>query len=143
MVLGCIYEVTNYDLLISLPGGLIGRAQITDISECYTNLLQSLVKSQDSQTNEFKSLPELYTCGDYVVCYVKAIQSQERLQISISLEPNLINQSLDVNYLDSGSKIVCTISSIEDHGYVVDTGLINVRAFIPTKESGNEKCLCK
>ncbi|XP_071873490.1 ribosomal RNA Processing 5 [Bombus fervidus] len=141
VVLGCIFEVTNYDLLISLPGGLVGRAQITDISECYTNLLQSLVKSQDSQTNEFKSLPELYTHGDYVVCYVKAIQSQETLQISISLEPSLINQSLDVTYLDSGSKIVCTISSIEDHGYVVDTGLINVRAFIPTKESGNEKCL--
>lgn len=141
VVLGCIYEVTNYDLLISLPGGLVGRAQITDISECYTNLLQSLVKSQDSQTNELKSLPELYTYGDYVVCYVKAIQPQETWQISISLEPSLINQSLDVTYLDSGSKIVCTISSIEDHGYVVDTGLINVRAFISTKESGNKKCL--
>ncbi|XP_071873721.1 protein RRP5 homolog [Bombus fervidus] len=141
VVLGCISEVTNYDLLISLPGGLVGRAQITDINECYTNLLQNFVKSQDSETNEFKSLPELYTYGDYVVCYVKAIQSQEILQIAISLEPSLINQSLDVAYLDIGSKIVCTISSIEDHGYLVDTGLINVRAFIPTKESGSEKCL--
>lgn len=142
-MLGCIFEVTEYDLMISLPGGMIGRAQITDISETYTNLLQNIVQSVDSQTNEFKPLPELYSCGDYVVCYVKAIQPQEKWHIALSLEPKLINQNLNVTYLDNGSKIICTVSSIEDHGCVVDTGLTNVRAFIPTKESDTERCLCK
>ncbi|KAK9301800.1 hypothetical protein QLX08_005993 [Tetragonisca angustula] len=141
VVLGCIFEVTEYNLLISLPGGLIGRAQITDISECYTNLLQNLIKSEDSQISEIKSLPELYSCGDYVVCYIKTIQPQEKFQIGISLEPKLINQNLDIIHLDNSSKIVCTINSIEDHGYIADTGLANVRAFIPTKESDNKKCL--
>lgn len=143
MVLGCICEVTEYDLTISLPSGLIGRVQITDISECYTNLLQNLIKSENSQANEIKSLPELYSCGECVICYIKTIQPQEKFQIGISLEPKLINQNLDIIHLDNGSKIVCTINSIEDHGYIVDTGLTNVRAFIPTKESDNEKCLCK
>ncbi|KOC61617.1 Protein RRP5 like protein [Habropoda laboriosa] len=143
IVLGCISEVTEYDLMISLPGGIIGHAQITDISDSYTNLLQSLIKSENSQTNEFKLLPELYSCGEYVVCYVKSIQPQETWQIAISLEPRLINQNLNINHIDDGSKIVCTISSIEDHGCVVDVGLPNVRAFIPAKESTNEKCLCK
>lgn len=141
VVLGCIFEVTEYDLLISLPGGLIGRAQITDISECYTNLLQNLIRSEDSQTSEIKSLPELYSCGDYVICYIKTIQPQKKFQIGISLEPKLINQNLDIVHIANGSKIVCTINSIEDHGYIADTGLANVRAFIPIKESDNEKCL--
>ncbi|XP_076167396.1 ribosomal RNA Processing 5 [Ptiloglossa arizonensis] len=141
VVLGCIFEVTEYDLIISLPGGIVGRVQVTDISESYTNLLQNLIKSEHGQSNEFKSLPELYSCGDYVVCYVKSIQPQEKWQIVLSLEPQLINQNLSISCLDSGSKIVCTVSSIEDHGYVVDTGLTNVRAFIPTKENSSEKYL--
>ncbi|CAL7942589.1 unnamed protein product [Xylocopa violacea] len=141
VVLGCIFQVTEYDLMISLPGGTIGRAQVTDISESYTNLLQNLVESENYQTNDFKPLPELYSCGDYVVCYVKAIQPQEKWQIAISLEPRLINQNLDVTYINSGSKMVCSISSIEDHGYMVDVGLANVRAFISTKEYDHDKCL--
>lgn len=141
--MGCIFEVTEYDLIISLPGGIVGRVQVTDISESYTNLLQNLIKSEHGQSNEFKSLPELYSCGDYVVCYVKSIQPQEKWQIVLSLEPQLINQNLSISCLDSGSKIVCTVSSIEDHGYVVDTGLTNVRAFIPTKENSSEKYLCE
>ncbi|XP_076757290.1 ribosomal RNA Processing 5 [Xylocopa sonorina] len=140
VVLGCIFQVTEYDLMISLPGGTIGRAQITDISGSYTNLLQSLIELEN-QTNDFKPLPELYSCGDYVVCYIKAVQPQEKWQIAISLEPRLINQNLDVTYVNTGSKIVCSISSIEDHGYMVDVGVANVRAFIPTEECDNDKRL--
>ncbi|XP_012135637.1 ribosomal RNA Processing 5 isoform X2 [Megachile rotundata] len=138
VVLGCIFEVTQYDLMISLPGGLIGRAQVTDISESYTNMLQNLIKTEDTQPNDFKPLSELYSCGDYVVCYVKSIQPQEKWQIVLSLDPKLINQNLDISYLHNGSKILCNISSIEDHGFVVDTGLTNIRAFIPTPKN-NEK----
>nr|XP_034190633.1 protein RRP5 homolog isoform X1 [Osmia lignaria] len=140
VVLGCVSEATEYDLIISLPGGLIGRAQVADISESYTNLLQNLINTEDAQQNEFRSLPELYSCGDYVVCYVKSIQPQEKWQIALSLDPRLINQNVDVAYLEDGSRMLCTISSIEDHGYVVDTGLNNVRAFIPVPKN-NDKSL--
>ncbi|XP_043259264.1 protein RRP5 homolog isoform X2 [Colletes gigas] len=141
VVLGCVFKVTEYDMLISLPGGVMGHVQVTNISESYTNLLQNLIESVNDQSNEFRSLPELYSCGDYVVCYVKSIQSQEKWQIVLSLEPRLINQNLNISFLESGSKIVCTINSVEDHGYVVDTGLANVRAFISTKDNNNNKCL--
>ncbi|XP_054007204.1 protein RRP5 homolog [Hylaeus anthracinus] len=141
VVLGCIFEVTEYDLIVSLPGGIVGRVQVTDISDSYTNLLQSIIKSENDQPNEFKPLPELYSRGDYVVCYVKTIQHQEQWQIVLSLDPRLINQNVNINCLESGSKIICTVSSIEDHGYIVDLGLTNVRAFIPTKDINNKKCL--
>ncbi|XP_076653211.1 ribosomal RNA Processing 5 [Halictus rubicundus] len=139
VVLGCICEVTEYDLIVSLPGGLLGHARVTDISESYTNLLENLIKNKDDLTSEFKPLPELYSRGDQVVCYVKNIQPQEKWQIVLSLEPKLINQNLNVEYLSNGSKVTCTISSIEDHGYVVDTGFTNVRGFIPTKDHINDK----
>ncbi|XP_031829863.2 ribosomal RNA Processing 5 [Nomia melanderi] len=134
VVLGRIFEITEYDLLISIPGGLIGRAQVTDISESYTNLLQSLIKCKDDQPSEFKPLSELYSCGDQVVCYIKSIQPQEKWQIMLSLEPKLINQNLNIDYLSNGMKVICTVSSIEDHGCIVDIGLTNVRGFVPLKD---------
>lgn len=140
-ILGCVFEVSEYDLIISLPGGTLGRIQVTDISEAYTNLLQSLIKSEDGRPNEFKPLPELYSPGEYVVCCVKSIQPEEKWQIALSLEPRLVNQNLSIGHLSSGCKIACTVSSIEDHGYVAETGLTNVRAFVPAKKGSSEKPL--
>ncbi|XP_078040689.1 ribosomal RNA Processing 5 [Augochlora pura] len=141
VVLGCISEVTEYGMIVSLPGGLLGYAQVSDISESYTNLLKNLFKSEDNSSSEFKPLSELYSTGEQIVCYIKSIQRQDKWQITLSLEPNLINQNLKANDLRNGSKIICTVSSIEDHGYVVDTGLTNARGFIPTKDHNNKQYL--
>nr|XP_033337596.1 protein RRP5 homolog [Megalopta genalis] len=141
VVLGCICEVTEYGMVVSLPGGLLGYAQVADISESYTNLLKNLFKSKDDLSNEFKPLSELYSPGEQIVCYIKGIQRQEKWQITLSLEPNLINQNLNAENLNNGSNIICTVSSIEDHGYVVDTGLTNARGFIPAKEHINKQYL--
>lgn len=142
-ILGRISETTEYELIVSIPGGLLGRVQITDLSESYTNLLQNIVNAEDAQSNEFKSLSDLYNNGDYVVCYLKSVNSDGKWLYSLSLEPQLINQNVDSSYLVKGSRLVCTVKSIEDHGYVVDTGIANVRAFLATKHVNKEKTYCK
>lgn len=143
VILGRVHEATDYDLIVSLPGRLGGRVKVTDISESYTNLLQSIVNSKSDSLAEFKSLPELYTAGDYVVAYVKALGEDERWRVSLSLESSLVNQNLSANFLSKGSKIVCTVSSIEDHGYVIETGITNVRAFLSKKDVEGNTEYCK
>lgn len=142
-VLGRISRVSEYDLIISIPGGILGRVEITNLSESYTNLLQNIISTKAIQSNEFKPLPDLYNPGDYVVCYVKNITSQGKWLYNLSLEPQLINQNVHNSYLVKNAKIVCTIKSIEDHGYVVDTGIASVRAFLATKDVDKEKKYCK
>jgi ribosomal protein S1 len=43
LVLGCVYEVQEYNVLVSLPGRLIGHVPVTNISPPYTKYLKDLV----------------------------------------------------------------------------------------------------
>lgn len=139
VILGRVHEVTDYDLIISLPGRLSGRVKATDISESYTNLLQNVVNSGTDSLSEFKPLPELYNPGDNVVAFVKALGEDKKWRVTLSLESHMVNQNLSSNFLSKGSKIVCTVSSVEDHGYVIETGIANVRAFL-SKKDVEENC---
>ncbi|XP_014473220.1 PREDICTED: protein RRP5 homolog isoform X2 [Dinoponera quadriceps] len=139
ILLGRISKVTEYELIVSIPGGLLGHVQVTDLSESYTIMIQNIINTEGVQTDEFKSLPDLYDTGDYVVCYVKSVNPDGKWLYSLSLEPQFINQNIDNSYLMKNTKIACSIKSMEDHGYVVDTGIANVRAFLATKHVDKEK----
>ncbi|XP_036148690.1 protein RRP5 homolog isoform X2 [Monomorium pharaonis] len=137
---GRVSEVSEYELLVSLPGGFLGRVQATDLSQAYTNLLQDIIDTRAVQSNEYKPLPDLFKSGDYVTCYVKGINVKDKWFCTLSMEPQLINQNVHSNYLAKDTKVTCTVKSIEDYGYVVDTGIANVRAFISTEDvdKGNQ-----
>ncbi|XP_070516056.1 rRNA biogenesis protein RRP5-like [Cardiocondyla obscurior] len=145
IILARVSVVSEYDLKLSLPGGLIGYVKVTDLSQSYTNLLQNIVDTKTMQSSEFKPLSDLFKPGDYVTCYVKMLTNtvskngKENFICDLSMEPQLINQNVRANYLTKGAKLVCTVKSIEDHGYTVDTGITNVRAFIATENVAKGK----
>jgi len=43
LLLGCIKEVSDYELVISLPNGLTGFVPVTQISDAYSKLLSKQV----------------------------------------------------------------------------------------------------
>jgi ribosomal protein S1 len=43
LVLSCVCEVQEYNILVSLPGRLIGHVPVTNISSPYTKYLKDLV----------------------------------------------------------------------------------------------------
>ncbi|KYN31201.1 Protein RRP5 like protein, partial [Trachymyrmex septentrionalis] len=142
ILLGRVSEVSEYDLIVSLPGGFLGKVQATDLSQSYTNLLQDIINARDVQSNEFKPLPDLFNLGDYVTCYVKSINVEDKWSCSLSMEPQLINQYVHTSYLVKDMKVVCTVKSIEDHGYIIDIGVANVRAFLSTEDIDKGKQYC-
>ncbi|KYM75390.1 Protein RRP5 like protein, partial [Atta colombica] len=142
ILLGRVSEISEYDLIVSLPGGFLGRVQATDLSQSYTNLLQDIINARVVQSNEFKPLPDLFNLGDYVTCYVKSINVEDKWSCSLSMEPQLINQNVHTSYLVRDMKVVCTIKNIEDHGYIIDVGLANVRAFLSTEDIDKGKQYC-
>ncbi|XP_044579907.1 protein RRP5 homolog [Cotesia glomerata] len=134
VILGRVYTATEYDITVSLPGRLSGQVLATDVSEAYTSLLEKVIEITDNQLTEYKPLNEVYKNGDYVICFVKSINPDEKNAVKLSLEPGLINQSLHPESLKSGCKIACSISSVEDHGYVIDTGIKTLRGFLANKD---------
>ncbi|OXU24575.1 hypothetical protein TSAR_003263 [Trichomalopsis sarcophagae] len=137
VIVGRIFRVTDYHAFLSLPGQISAKLQATDISDSYTNSLKSIAKNEEI-SEEFKPMSDLYKEGDYVVCYVKSFNPNTK-KVSVSLEPQLINQSLNPGTLVKRSKVVLSISSVEDHGYVLETGLKNFRAFLSIKDIADEE----
>lgn len=114
-----------------------------NISKSYNDLLVNLVRGELNHLSQYEPLTELYSVGEYVVCYVQSTQANGKWNIQLSLESHLINQNVDINYLVIGTRLVCSVSSVEDHGYIVDTGIPNVRAFISNKDVDADKKYCK
>lgn len=42
LVLGAVKEIREFELIVSLPNGIVGHVQITKISNAFTNLLEKL-----------------------------------------------------------------------------------------------------
>lgn len=48
--MGIVKAIRHTHLLISLPGRLVGRVPITNISKAYSKLLQSMVENEEILT---------------------------------------------------------------------------------------------
>ena len=53
-MLGCVRQVHELDMVVSLPNGLTGTVAITDFSDAYTSLLQALADGTESDLAEDK-----------------------------------------------------------------------------------------
>lgn len=139
IILGQVDTVKGDNMFVSLPYGNVGIVTSFDLGQSY---LDGITQSMDSSHSlEFQPIQNLYNPGDYVVCYVK--KNIESKKISLSLDPQLINQGVSSQFLTKGAKIVCTIMSVEENGYVIETGIANVKGFLANKSTDDGKCYCK
>ncbi|EGZ20320.1 hypothetical protein PHYSODRAFT_490560 [Phytophthora sojae] len=113
LLLGCVRQVTDgQDLMISLPNKLNGTVAL---AEC----------SDDS----------IFKVGQFVPCVVLATsKTDKRKQIQLSLRTSLLHAELSVASLTKGASLHATVSSVEDHGAIVNLGIRGVHAFVPRKE---------
>ncbi|XP_058801704.1 protein RRP5 homolog isoform X2 [Phymastichus coffea] len=137
IILGRIFKITDYYAIVSLPGQISGKLKATDLCKSYTNLLKDIADN-NMISDDFKTMSHIYKQGDYIICYVKGINFQTR-KVFLSVEPQLINEKINLSFLTEHSKLVFTISSVEDHGYVLETGLKNVRAFLSAGDVEDNK----
>ena len=55
--------------------------------------------------------------------------------IELSLRASVLNKGLSLSQLTKGSGVYGSVTSAEDHGYVVSLGLDGVTAFLPKKDA--------
>uniref|UniRef100_A0A182Q0X7 S1 motif domain-containing protein n=1 Tax=Anopheles farauti TaxID=69004 RepID=A0A182Q0X7_9DIPT len=130
LVLGCVRRVVRTNLDITLPGRLRGIVPIIAISDAYSKRLQSMIDAQSM--GDCPMLEQLYKEGDLV--YVKVFRKQKQHpQLLLSLKPTDLHSELTASQLVPGLMLSSTVLVKEDHGYTMDTGVRNVRAFLPYK----------
>lgn len=133
LLLGCVKEVTDFEVTVSLPCGLQGFLSIKNICDSYAKLLSEQLDSAD--TEEICSLPLLFYSGMVIRCVVAKLDVAKggSLSIQLSVNPKLVNKTLTSGSLKAGMILSGCVESVEDHGYIVDIGIGGTKAFLPKK----------
>uniref|UniRef100_A0A8C4IHY3 Protein RRP5 homolog n=1 Tax=Dicentrarchus labrax TaxID=13489 RepID=A0A8C4IHY3_DICLA len=129
LMLGCVKEVTDFEVSVSLPCGLQGFLSIKNICDSYAKLLSEQLDSADT---EIFSLPHLFYPG-MVLRFVVAkldVTKGGSLSIQLSVNPKLVNKALTSSSLKAGMVLSGCVESVEDHGYIVDIGISGTKAFL-------------
>ncbi|KAJ1569857.1 Protein RRP5 [Nowakowskiella sp. JEL0078] len=138
-ILGAVKQINELEIVLSLPNQLTGTVSITEISESLTSIVQEVAKDDDDVNNEAElpDLNEYFLIGQLVPCVIISIEDPSdastnvtKRRIELSAKPDLVNKSLSVSDLIVGISVSGSISSIEDHGYVVGFGIKETSGFL-------------
>ncbi|KAJ8389813.1 hypothetical protein AAFF_G00112820 [Aldrovandia affinis] len=132
LLLGCVKDVTDFEVTVSLPSGLTGWLPVANISKSYTKILSEQLDSGNN-LDEILSLPHLFSPGMLLRCAVSSLDATKEGLVSVRLtvNPKEVNKGLSSGSLKAGMLLSGCVESIEDHGVLVDIGLSGTKAFLP------------
>ncbi|KIV87731.1 hypothetical protein PV11_03257 [Exophiala sideris] len=150
LILGQVTSISSRVLTVALPDNLVGYVPLTAVSPQLSEKIQALLNDDDDgkSNNEEEeddqdiSLTQYCRVGQYLRVAVTSTEQEKaggkasaRKRIELSIEPALTNIGIDRGNLAAGAMVQVSVSSVEDHGLVVDLSLEeeNVRGFISKK----------
>jgi rRNA biogenesis protein RRP5 len=143
--LGCIKEINEFDVVVSLPNNLKGFIKATEISDNLTKMVEAELASNKSDNDDDESslpkLSDLLYLGQYVRCVIiKLDESQStNKRIFLSMRESVLNRGLSLRTINAGQIMSGSITSVEDHGYIVSLGLRDAKGFLLKKNSKNTR----
>ncbi|XP_071947119.1 protein RRP5 homolog [Antedon mediterranea] len=146
LLLGVVREIHDVQIIISLPNNLKGYVQITDINDKYTERLREeqqkgSASNKDDSDNEddqqeVPTLHEAFSVGDVVICKVKEVRMRKGYtRILLTLNPADITSHLAVDNLKETMILPGSVTSKEDHGFMIDVGIAGVTVFLQSKDA--------
>ncbi|KAJ8026191.1 Protein RRP5-like [Holothuria leucospilota] len=139
LVLGAVKEIREFELIVSLPNGIIGHVQITKISNAFTNLLEKLstLAMEEEALESATSLNRLYNLGDLVSCRVLEVKAEKNnyTKVDLSLNPADVNKDLMISMIHTNMILNGVVQSVEDHGYTIETGIEGVNVFLDREDA--------
>jgi rRNA biogenesis protein RRP5 len=105
----------------------------------------SIIRDAADDATDTPKLSNLFREGQLLTCVVTNIDSgnstpvnpqanakPSRRTVNVSLLPSRINNSLDIEDILEGQRLIGSVRTKEDHGWVIDLGIQNVSGFLPT-----------
>ena len=136
LVLGCIHDIKNNELVVSLPGiGNFGYIKLNNISNIYSDLLKNIQlgtslashhKRNMTNENNINTLLDMYTKGDLLRCKVLSYTDKK---LYLTVEPTQVNANLSFKNLDENMVLSGAVKTKEDHGYTIDLGIEDLTGF--------------
>ncbi|ORX90106.1 nucleic acid-binding protein [Basidiobolus meristosporus CBS 931.73] len=150
LMMGVVTQVNDLDITVSLPNHLIGFVSITEISDAISAMVETAAKAEEDSDDEemvdtaLPSLKELFQIGQYVNCSVTKLEgasdksAKAKKRIELSLNPSIVNAGIMKDDLCEGMIVSVSVQSVEDHGYLLSTGVDGVTGFLHKKDAGDK-----
>lgn len=141
IVLAQISKINSFELVLSLPNSLSGFVPITNISKKFSAALDDAAADSDEEENSDEDkMPDLAKCfklGQWLrALIVSTTTDDNKKKLELSIDPDQVNEPIDSADIVPGITVQGAISSIEDHGLVIDFGNSKISGFISKKELG-------
>uniref|UniRef100_A0A3Q2DAZ4 Protein RRP5 homolog n=1 Tax=Cyprinodon variegatus TaxID=28743 RepID=A0A3Q2DAZ4_CYPVA len=138
LFLGCVKEVTDFEVTVSLPCGLLGFLSIRNVCDSYTKLKLHVCTLT---LQDFCSLSQIFWPGMLLRCVVSKLDITKggSLSIQLSVNPKLVNKHLTSSSLKPGMVLSGCVESVEDHGTLIDIGVSGTKAFLPEDATMNKQ----
>ncbi|XP_055848732.1 protein RRP5 homolog [Episyrphus balteatus] len=136
IMLGIVKSVDEICVRISLPGRIIAKVLALSISDSYTKNVSEFVNNSENVEN-YKPLTEMYKIGQLVYGKVMEIKEQEHgfTEVSFSLKPRDVHSELVHTNIKKGFVFNGAIEEVQEHGYIIESGIKNLRCFLPIEKS--------
>ncbi|KAJ2614175.1 rRNA biogenesis protein rrp5 [Coemansia sp. RSA 1365] len=158
LVFGTVSAIYELELRVSLPNGLVGFVPITSVSPELTTLVEKAAEAaEDSDSMEVDKdgdcteddaldLSLRFFIGQFVKCVVVDIvngksgtagKKGKASRVELTLMPAEINSRIDRDDICEGLIITSSVKSVEDRGYVLNTGIpgADIAAFLPVNDA--------
>lgn len=141
VILGCVKAIHPTSIEVSLPGRMNGSVHVSAISQTYLELTQKYIESEgdDSKSidDEYKPLTNLFQIGQVVCVKVMKVDTSKsfKIHIELSMLPKDIQADFEHQSVSENMMMFAAVSERQEHGFVLETGVKNLRAFLPETKS--------
>lgn len=142
-VLGCVKSINPTSVEVALPGRMNGIVNVSSISQTYLELTQQYIQNETDDTksgidDEYKPISSLFEIGQVVCVKVKKIDTSKtnKIHIDITMMPKDIQADFKHQSVSANMIMFVAIAERQEHGYVIETGVNNLRGFLPETNTG-------
>ncbi|KZF26527.1 nucleic acid-binding protein [Xylona heveae TC161] len=150
VVLGCISQINTNDIALALPNNLTGYIPLTAVSDKLTERIEALLQEDEDKSDEEEDdddkdidLKSIFSVGQYLRAYVtstseESASNKAKKRIELSINPRAANPGLSKSDLIVNSMVQASVTSVEDHGLVMDVGIDDksLKGFMSSNEVG-------
>lgn len=151
-VLGQISKVNKLDIELAIGDNLVGFVPISSMSDEITRKLELYQQETDSsddeepeegitrtatmKDNELPDLQTIFQVGEWLRAKItdsEPSQSKKK-RLQLTIEPESVNDSIEEEDLLPGNILQCSVTSIEDRGVILNTGVSGKSGFVSNQE---------
>ncbi|CAG7838577.1 unnamed protein product [Allacma fusca] len=135
--LGRVSQVQNGKLVVNLPCRVVGEISLLDVSRPYQKIMHNLASGVDVDTDApWCALEDMFWVGQLISVAVKEVKDLVHIKkIILSSDPWQLHKNYNCSNITNGMILTAAVESVEDHGYIMDVGINNTRAFLSTENA--------